>query len=83
MRWCVKAPLAYRGDKKLALTNGTTESELDVGTLFSTLHLSVLQVRLLPLGMFVCPVNTQGKDTTGIVPFLPLPGLLAAAHHSE
>lgn len=55
VRWCVKAPLAYRGDKKLALTNGTTESESDVGPLFSTLHLSVLQVCLLPIGMCVSP----------------------------
>ncbi|XP_075876854.1 integrator complex subunit 15 [Nelusetta ayraudi] len=47
VRWCVKAPLAYRGDKKLALTNGATESESEVGPLFSTLHLSVLQVFLL------------------------------------
>lgn len=44
MRWCVKAPLAYRRDKKLPLTNGTTESEPEVGPLFSALHLSVLQV---------------------------------------
>lgn len=44
VRWCVKAPLAYRRDKKMALTNGTTESEPDVGPLFSALHLSVLQV---------------------------------------
>lgn len=44
VRWCVKAPLAYRRDKKPALTNGSTESELEVGPLFSTLHLSVLQV---------------------------------------
>lgn len=44
VRWCVKAPLAYRRDKKLALTNGTTESEPEVGPLFSALHLSILQV---------------------------------------
>lgn len=82
VRWCVKAPLAYRGDKKLPLTNGTTESELDVGPLFSTLHLSVLQVRLSSSEMLVCPVNTQWKYTTD-VPFPPLAGLLASAHHSE
>lgn len=40
--WCVKAPLAYRKDKKQA--NGSTESQLEVGPLFSALHLSVLQV---------------------------------------
>lgn len=46
VRWCVKAPLAYRRDKKQALTNGTTDSEPEVGPLFSALHLSVLQVCL-------------------------------------
>lgn len=44
VRWCVKAPLAYRRDKKLPLTNGTSESETEAGPLFSALHLSVLQV---------------------------------------
>ncbi|XP_046897774.1 uncharacterized protein C7orf26 homolog [Hypomesus transpacificus] len=43
VRWCVKAPLAYRREGKPSLTNGTT----DVGALFSALHLSVLQVLLL------------------------------------
>lgn len=50
MRWCVKAPLAYKGDKgdkKQALTNGSTEREGEVGPLFSALHLSVLQVLML------------------------------------
>ncbi|KAA8587410.1 hypothetical protein FQN60_016272, partial [Etheostoma spectabile] len=47
VRWCVKAPLAYRRDKKQALTNGITESEPEVGPLFSALHLSVLQVLML------------------------------------
>uniref|UniRef100_A0A3Q4BQZ5 Uncharacterized protein n=1 Tax=Mola mola TaxID=94237 RepID=A0A3Q4BQZ5_MOLML len=47
VRWCVKEPLAYWRDKKPALTNGITGSEPDVGTLFSTLHLSVLQVFML------------------------------------
>uniref|UniRef100_H3CR11 Integrator complex subunit 15 n=1 Tax=Tetraodon nigroviridis TaxID=99883 RepID=H3CR11_TETNG len=47
VRWCVKAPLAYRRDKKPALPNGTSESETDVGPLFSALHLSVLQVFML------------------------------------
>lgn len=44
VRWCIKAPLAYRRDKKLALPNGSSGSETDVGPLFSALHLSVLQV---------------------------------------
>ncbi|KAK2822049.1 hypothetical protein Q5P01_022114 [Channa striata] len=48
VRWCVKAPLAYRRDKKLAVTNDSeSESEPDVGPLFSALHLSVLQVFML------------------------------------
>ena len=50
VRWCVKEPLAYWRAKKPALTNGIPESEPDVGTLFSTLHLSVLQV----CGVFTC-----------------------------
>lgn len=44
VRWCVKAPLAYRRDKKPALTNGSTDSEPEAGCLFSALHLSILQV---------------------------------------
>lgn len=44
VRWCVKAPLAYRRDQKLVLTNGSSEDEPETGPLFSTLHLSVLQV---------------------------------------
>lgn len=47
VRWCVKAPLAYRREKKQALTNGSGESETEVGPLFSALHLSVLQVFML------------------------------------
>lgn len=47
MRWCVKAPLAYRSDKKQALTNGSSETEPEAGPLFSALHLSVLQVLML------------------------------------
>lgn len=44
VRWCIKAPLVYRRDKKQALTNGSSENEPEVGPLFSALHLSVLQV---------------------------------------
>ncbi|CAL8280906.1 unnamed protein product [Lota lota] len=47
VRWCVKAPLAYRRDKKQVLTNGTSDNETEAGPLFSTLHLSVLQVLML------------------------------------
>ncbi|XP_052358114.1 integrator complex subunit 15-like isoform X4 [Oncorhynchus keta] len=51
VRWCVKAPLAYRRDGKQDLANGTTETELEAGPLFSELHLSVLQVLLLLPGV--------------------------------
>lgn len=44
VRWCVKAPLAYRRDKK---TSGSSLSETETGPLFSALHLSVLQVFML------------------------------------
>lgn len=44
VRWCVKAPLVYRKDKKKPLSNGSSESEPEAGPLFSALHLSVLQV---------------------------------------
>lgn len=44
VRWCVKAPLSYKRDKKQALANVSSENEQDVSALFSTLHLSVLQV---------------------------------------
>ncbi|KAM9323522.1 integrator complex subunit 15 [Pholidichthys leucotaenia] len=47
MRWCIKAPLAYRKDKKQVLTKGSSESEAEAGPLFSALHLSVLQVFML------------------------------------
>ncbi|XP_029686638.1 integrator complex subunit 15 isoform X1 [Takifugu rubripes] len=47
VRWCVKAPLAYRRDKKRTLPSGTGETGPDVGPLFSALHLSVLQVFML------------------------------------
>ncbi|XP_005742008.1 integrator complex subunit 15 [Pundamilia nyererei] len=47
VRWCIKAPLVYRRDKKQALTNGSSENEPEVGPLFSALHLSVLQVLML------------------------------------
>lgn len=46
VRWCVKAPLAYRRDRKLALTDGSCDDEADPQPLFSALHLSVLQVRV-------------------------------------
>lgn len=47
VRWCVKAPLAYRKDKKPVLVSGSSENDEDAGPLFSALHLSVLQVLML------------------------------------
>lgn len=47
VRWCVKAPLAYRKDKKPVVVNGNNENEQKAGPLFSALHLSVLQVFML------------------------------------
>ncbi|KAM4550911.1 integrator complex subunit 15 [Odontesthes bonariensis] len=47
VRWCIKAPLAYKWDKKQALTGGSSQSEQEAGPLFSALHLSVLQVFML------------------------------------
>ncbi|MEQ2196549.1 hypothetical protein XENOCAPTIV_002856 [Xenoophorus captivus] len=44
IRWCIKAPLAYRRDKKQAGTDGSSDGEPDAAHLFSALHLSVLQV---------------------------------------
>uniref|UniRef100_A0A1A8QSK8 Transferrin receptor 1a n=1 Tax=Nothobranchius rachovii TaxID=451742 RepID=A0A1A8QSK8_9TELE len=47
VRWCIKAPLAYRRNEKQVRANGSSESETDAGPLFSALHLSVLQVFML------------------------------------
>lgn len=47
VRWCVKAPLAYRKDKKPVMVNGSNENEQKASPLFSALHLSVLQVFML------------------------------------
>ncbi|XP_061151790.1 integrator complex subunit 15 isoform X1 [Syngnathus typhle] len=47
VRWCVKAPLSYRRDKKQASVHSSSESEQEVTGLFSALHLSVLQVFVL------------------------------------
>ncbi|CAF97623.1 unnamed protein product, partial [Tetraodon nigroviridis] len=77
VRWCVKAPLAYRRDKKPALPNGTSESETDVGPLFSALHLSVLQV--CGADVFACICAQQTAPTLGLSPlqvFMLLPNIL-------
>ncbi|XP_030044747.1 uncharacterized protein C7orf26 [Microcaecilia unicolor] len=57
IRWCVKAPLAYKRRKKSSLANGATGTKMgkenalgvdnDCHTLYSKLHLSVLQVLIL------------------------------------
>ncbi|XP_034039696.1 uncharacterized protein C7orf26 homolog [Thalassophryne amazonica] len=47
VRWCVKAPLAYRRDKKQVHNGTSAESGPDARPLFSALHLSVLQVFML------------------------------------
>uniref|UniRef100_A0A3Q2XCB0 Integrator complex subunit 15 n=1 Tax=Hippocampus comes TaxID=109280 RepID=A0A3Q2XCB0_HIPCM len=47
VRWCVKAPLGYRRDKKQASVHCSSEIEQEVSGLFSALHLSVLQVFML------------------------------------
>lgn len=47
VRWCVKAPLAYKQDKKPVMNNGSNENNQEAGPLFSALHLSVLQVFML------------------------------------
>ncbi|XP_057713410.1 integrator complex subunit 15 [Corythoichthys intestinalis] len=47
VHWCVKAPLGYRRDKKLASPHSSCKHEQEVADLFSALHLSVLQVFML------------------------------------
>ncbi|KAM9718654.1 integrator complex subunit 15 isoform 1-T1 [Menidia menidia] len=48
VRWCIKAPLVYKRDKKQqAPADGSGQSEAEAGALFSALHLSVLQVFML------------------------------------
>lgn len=84
VRWCVKAPLAYRRDRKLASPNGTAESETDVGPLFSALHLGVLQVR--GADVFHLDPGRGGERSSPPVyrvGLCPPPGLHASAEHSE
>lgn len=81
VRWCVKAPLAYSRAKKLALPNGTSESETDVGPLFSALHLSVLQVCGADVFTWICVQQTAVLNLT--ICLFPRPGLHAPAKHSE
>lgn len=82
IRWCVKAPLAYRR-KKPALANGhpgegklakgPAPSEGDCQPLYSKLHLSVLQVMMLLQG-HLTEKNLYGR--LGLVPFDHVVGLV-------
>ncbi|XP_048080733.1 integrator complex subunit 15 isoform X2 [Ursus arctos] len=69
IRWCVKAPLAYKRKKKPSLSNGhvTTKVTKDSGgmdrdshLLYSKLHLSVLQV-LMVLQVHLTEKNLYGR----------------------
>ncbi|XP_074136146.1 integrator complex subunit 15 isoform X1 [Sminthopsis crassicaudata] len=70
IRWCVKAPLAYKRRKKTTLPNGhmnnkiTKESvagvDRDFHLLYSKLHLSVLQV-LMMLQVHLTEKNLYGR----------------------
>ncbi|XP_043945714.1 uncharacterized protein C7orf26 homolog [Protopterus annectens] len=59
IRWCVRAPLAYRRYRKTSLMNGHSnkipkdreaENEKDSTVLYSKLHLSILQVLMMLQG---------------------------------
>ncbi|XP_006011104.1 integrator complex subunit 15 [Latimeria chalumnae] len=69
IRWCVKAPLAYKRNRKTSLTNGHnaktskdlgTAMEKDCNTLYSKLHLSVLQVFMM-LQVHLTEKNLYGR----------------------
>ncbi|KAM7142025.1 integrator complex subunit 15 isoform 2-T2 [Molossus nigricans] len=69
IRWCVKAPLAYKRKKKPSLSNGhaTTKAAQDSGgmdrdshLLYSKLHLSILQV-LMVLQVHLTEKNLYGR----------------------
>ncbi|GAB5582667.1 adhesion G protein-coupled receptor L3 isoform X26 [Prionailurus iriomotensis] len=69
IRWCVKAPLAYKRKKKPSLSNGhvTTKVTKDSGgmdrdphLLYSKLHLNVLQV-LMMLQVHLTEKNLYGR----------------------
>lgn len=76
IRWCVKAPLAYKRKKKASLSNGhapnkiakdsTSGEERDCHQLYSKLHLSVLQVLMMLQG-HLTEKNLYGR--LGLVPF--------------
>ncbi|XP_028913297.1 LOW QUALITY PROTEIN: uncharacterized protein C7orf26 homolog [Ornithorhynchus anatinus] len=70
IRWCVKAPLAYKRKKKTTLSNGHTDTQIakdsslgsvrDCHSLYSKLHLSVLQV-LMMLQVHLTEKNLYGR----------------------
>ncbi|XP_062444176.1 integrator complex subunit 15 [Rhea pennata] len=76
IRWCVKAPLAYKRKKKASLSNGHPPSKIakdsaagddrDCHQLYSKLHLSVLQVLMMLQG-HLTEKNLYGR--LGLVPF--------------
>lgn len=75
VRWCVKAPLAYRGDRKLAPTDGGCEGEAEPRPLFSALHLSVLQV-CDQTQVTSCPPAVCKKPLRHVQVFMLLPNIL-------
>ncbi|KFP26928.1 Uncharacterized protein C7orf26, partial [Colius striatus] len=76
IRWCVKAPLAYRRKRKASPSNGhppskpakdsTAGDDQDCHQLYSKLHLSVLQVLMMLQG-HLTEKNLYGR--LGLVPF--------------
>ncbi|KAM5131374.1 integrator complex subunit 15 isoform 2-T2 [Callospermophilus lateralis] len=70
IRWCVKAPLAYKRKKKPCLSNGHVNNKVakdsgvgmdrDSHLLYSKLHLSVLQV-LITLQLHLTEKNLYGR----------------------
>uniref|UniRef100_A0A8D0G045 Integrator complex subunit 15 n=1 Tax=Sphenodon punctatus TaxID=8508 RepID=A0A8D0G045_SPHPU len=74
--WCVKAPLAYIRKKKASISNGHPNNKIakdsaagavkDCHSLYSKLHLSVLQV-LMMLQVHLTEKNLYGR--LGLVPF--------------
>lgn len=76
IRWCVKAPLAYKRKQKASLSNGHPPAKIakdstegddgDCHQLYSKLHLTVLQVLMMLQG-HLTEKNLYGR--LGLVPF--------------
>uniref|UniRef100_U3IM77 Integrator complex subunit 15 n=1 Tax=Anas platyrhynchos platyrhynchos TaxID=8840 RepID=U3IM77_ANAPP len=76
IRWCVKAPLAYKRKQKASLSNGHPNTKMamdsaegddgDCHQLYSKLHLTVLQVLMMLQG-HLTEKNLYGR--LGLVPF--------------